>query len=98
MPRSEACASNRIYALLAWLCSAARGGNPMPTHYTAIMKQQGDWGLGWIAEVPGVHGQARTKDHLKDTLRRKLREALAYYRQVVLAMAGEGYEQEGLQL
>jgi hypothetical protein len=62
------------------------------------MKQHGDEWLGWIAEIPGVHGQARTKDQLKDTLRLRLHEALEYYHQVVLDVAGEGYEQEDRQL
>jgi hypothetical protein len=70
----------------------------MPTSYTVIMEQQGDRWRGWMAEVPGVHGQARTKAQLKNTLRRRLRAALAYYRHVVLEMAGEGYEQEDLPL
>jgi predicted RNase H-like HicB family nuclease len=70
----------------------------MPTRYTAIMKQHGDGWIGWIEEVPGVHGQACTKDQLKDTLRLRLHAALEYYRQAVLEAAGEGYEQEGLLL
>jgi predicted RNase H-like HicB family nuclease len=70
----------------------------MPTHYTAVIKQQGDTWLGWIVEVPGVHEQAHTKDRLKDLLRLRLRDALAYYQHVILDMAGEDYEQERLQL
>ena len=26
--------------------------------YTAVVKQHGDWWLGWVAEVPGVNAQA----------------------------------------
>ena len=28
-------------------------------NYTAIIKQDGDWWIGWIEEVPGVNGQEK---------------------------------------
>ena len=28
--------------------------------YTAILKQDGDWWIGWVEEVPGFNGQERT--------------------------------------
>ena len=28
------------------------------SRYTAVVKQHGDWWLGWVAEVPGVNAQA----------------------------------------
>ncbi len=35
-------------------------------HYTAVMKQKGDWWIGWIAEVPEVNCQERSKEeHLR---------------------------------
>jgi hypothetical protein len=36
----------------------------MDTHYTAIIKHQGDWWIGWIEEVPGVNCQERTRNEL----------------------------------
>jgi len=30
--------------------------------YTAIIKKDGDWRVGWIAEVQGVNGQERAKE------------------------------------
>ena len=32
--------------------------------YTAVTKQNGDWWIGWIEEVPGVNCQERTHEEL----------------------------------
>ncbi|MGH8072150.1 MAG: type II toxin-antitoxin system HicB family antitoxin [Candidatus Entotheonellia bacterium] len=62
-------------------------------HYTAVMKHKGDWWIGWIAKVPGVNCQERSKEELTATLRITLREALELHRQAARAAAGEGYEE-----
>ena len=67
-------------------------------HYTAVMKQKGDWWIGWIAEVPEVNCQERSKEALTETLRITLREALELHRQAARAAAGEGYEEEVIAL
>ena len=76
----------------------ARGGVRMNDTYTAILKQSGVWWIGWIAEVPGVNCQERTKEKLKETLRITLQEALELYRQTAREAAGEGYEEEAIVL
>ena len=48
----------------------------MQNTYTAIVKQDGDWWVGWIEEVPGVNCQELTKDELMTTLQVTLKEAL----------------------
>lgn len=48
----------------------------MQNTYTAIVKEDGDWWIGWIEEVPGVNCQERTKDELINTLQITLKEAL----------------------
>jgi hypothetical protein len=65
---------------------------------TAIMKQSGPWWIGWIAEVPGVNCQERTKEALKEMLRITLQEALELYRQTAREAAGESYEEEVIAL
>jgi len=30
----------------------------MNSHYTVVVKQDGDWWIGWIAEIPGVNCDA----------------------------------------
>jgi predicted RNase H-like HicB family nuclease len=44
--------------------------------YTAVIKQENDWWIGWIEEVPGVNCQERIREELLETLRLTLQEAL----------------------
>jgi predicted RNase H-like HicB family nuclease len=53
----------------------------MKSTYTAIVKQRGEWWIGWIEEVPGVNAQERTKEELLASLREVLKEALEFNRQ-----------------
>ena len=46
------------------------------SEYTAVIKQSGEWWIGWIEEVPGVNCQEHTREELIDTLGITLREAL----------------------
>ena len=62
--------------------------------YTAVVKKEGDWWIGWIGEVPGVNCQESTRHELLETLRVTLREALEFNRQEAKAAAGSGYEEE----
>ncbi len=61
--------------------------------YTAIVKQDGDWWIGWIKEIPGVNCQEATREELLETLRVTLQEALEFNRQDALAFAGENYRE-----
>ena len=45
-------------------------------NYTAVIKQEGDWWIGWIEEVPCVNCQEATKNELLESLRVTLDEAL----------------------
>lgn len=59
--------------------AAARNGvaaNSHPNAYTAIIRRDGDWWIGWIGEVPGVTCQEATREELLDTLRITLKEML----------------------
>ncbi len=44
--------------------------------YTAVVKEDGGWWIGWIEEVPGVNCQERTREELLETLWITLREIL----------------------
>ena len=46
--------------------------------YTAITKQDGDWWIGWIEEIPGVNCQERTHESLLSSLKTTLAEALDF--------------------
>ena len=62
--------------------------------YTAVIKRDGDWWIGWIEEVPGVNCQEATYEELRATLKLTLEEILALNRQDALAAAGDDYREE----
>ena len=66
----------------------------MNTEYTAIIKQSGEWWIGWIEEIPGVNCQERTREELLESLRLTLREALEFNRQDALSAVGTEYTEE----
>lgn len=66
---------------------------PMNTNYTAVIKKDADWWIGWIEEVPGVNCQEATRDELLSSLRVTLKEALEFNRSDAIEAAGSGYEE-----
>ena len=61
--------------------------------YTAVVKKDGDWWIGWIEEVTGVNCQERTREELLQSLRVTLEEALQMNRADAKQAAGKGYEE-----
>ena len=61
--------------------------------YTAVVKQDGRWWIGWVEEVPGVNCQERTREKLLESLRVTLTEALEMNRADARNAAGKGYEE-----
>lgn len=66
----------------------------MSNEYTAIMKQDGAWWIGWIEELPGVNCQEATREELIESLRITLREALELNREDALSAAGDRYVEQ----
>ena len=66
----------------------------MNSEFTAVIKQDGGWWIGWIEEVPGVNCQEATRGELIDSLTVTLREALDLNREDALAAAGDLYSEE----
>jgi predicted RNase H-like HicB family nuclease len=66
----------------------------MKNVYSAIVKKDGEWWIGWIEEVPGVNCQEATRDELLETLRVTLQEALELNRLEAIAAAGSTYQEE----
>jgi predicted RNase H-like HicB family nuclease len=64
----------------------------MKREFTAIIKQDQGWWIGWVEEIPGVNSQGKTKAELKKNLRSALREALAFNRAEALAAAESHYQ------
>lgn len=52
----------------------------MTSTYTAVIRQDGPWWLGWVEELPGVNAQEQTREELLESLRQVLREALEFNR------------------
>ena len=57
--------------------------------YTAVVKQDGEWWIGWIEEVPGVNCREATKEELIESLKVTLREALELNQGKALTAAGD---------
>jgi predicted RNase H-like HicB family nuclease len=66
----------------------------MKSEYTALIKQDGKWWIGWIEEVPGVNCQESTREELLESLKETLAEALEFNRLDALTVAGAGYVEE----
>lgn len=48
----------------------------MKQTFTAVIKQDSPWWIGWVEEVPGVNCQEKTRKKLLTSLRATLLEAL----------------------
>jgi predicted RNase H-like HicB family nuclease len=68
----------------------------MSANYTAVVRQDGDWWIGWVEEVSGVNSQGQTREELLDNLRDALSEALEMNRADAIAAAGDTYEEVSL--
>lgn len=66
----------------------------MKNEFTAVVKQDGDWWIGWIEEVPGVNCQEATRPELLECLRITLAEALEFNKADARSMAGVNFEEE----
>ena len=66
--------------------------------YTAVVKQDGDWWIGWVEEVSGVNAQESTREELLVSLKVVLQEALEMNRAEARAAAGSSYEELALAL
>jgi predicted RNase H-like HicB family nuclease len=70
----------------------------MNQYFTAVIKQDGGWWIGWVEEIPGVNCQGKTRAELQKNLRSALKEALEFNRDDALAAAQEGYQEEAIVL
>lgn len=66
----------------------------MRNEYTAVVKEDAGWWIGWIQEIPGVNCQELSRSDLLETLRVTLQEALEMNREDALAAAGQNYQEE----
>jgi predicted RNase H-like HicB family nuclease len=66
----------------------------MNHEYTALIKRDAGWWIGWIEEIPGVNCQEASREELLTSLRVTLREALDLDRQEAVGAAGGEFEEE----
>ena len=60
----------------------------MNSTYTALIKKDAGWWIGWVQEIPGVNSQAATREELLEDLKSALTEALEMNRADALRSAG----------
>ena len=65
----------------------------MKNQYTAVVKEDGVWWIGWIQEVSGVNCQEKTREALIASLKITLREALEFNRADAIDAAGDDFEE-----
>ena len=70
----------------------------MNNEYTAVIKQDGNWWVGWIEEIQGVNCQEASYDELLESLKITLQEALSFNREEALLNAGRDYREERIAL
>lgn len=70
----------------------------MDNSYTAIIKKEGQWWVGWILEIPGINCQERSQKKLLESLKITLQEAIELNRQEALIEAGNDYKEEKIVL
>lgn len=66
--------------------------------YTAVIKQDANWWIGWIEEVPGVNCQESSRETLLQSLRVTLIEAIELNRADALEAAGNRFEEMAIAL
>ena len=60
--------------------------------YTAVIKQEDNWWIGWIEEVPGVNCQEKTREELLNTLGFTLKEILEFNKKEAQQFAGNNFQ------
>lgn len=50
----------------------------MNQKYTALVREDAGWWIGWIEEIPGVNCQETSREALLESLRITLQEALEF--------------------
>lgn len=66
----------------------------MNNQYTAVLKKDGNWWIGWIEEVPGVNCQEKSRKELIESLTVTLKEALEFNRKEAISAAGQDFQEE----
>jgi predicted RNase H-like HicB family nuclease len=71
-------------------CAVANRIIKMKRRFTALIKKDEGWWIGWVQEIPGVNSQGKTRAELL----KNLRSALKFNREDALAAVKQDYEEE----
>jgi len=66
----------------------------MVMEYTAVIKKDGEWWIGWIEEIQGVNCQESTKEELVESLKITMKEAIEFNRNDAKTLAGSNFSEE----
>jgi predicted RNase H-like HicB family nuclease len=66
-------------------------------NYTAVIRRDDPWWIGWVEEIPGVNSQGATREELLANLREALSEALEMNREAARTAAGTTFEEVAIQ-
>ena len=66
----------------------------MQNNFTAVIRQDGNWWIGWVEEVPGVNCQEASRSELLKSLNITLTEAIEFNRADARRLAGLNFEEE----
>ena len=69
----------------------------LSTGYTAVIRRDDPWWIGWIEEVLGVNSQGETREELISNLREALAEVIEMNRKDARNAAGESFEEVAIQ-
>ena len=65
----------------------------MKAEFTAIVKKDGDWWIGWVEEIPGANAQEKTKEELILSLREAVKDILELRCQDARGQAENDFEE-----
>ena len=68
----------------------------MKQKFTAVIKKDSGWWIGWVEEIPGVNSQGKTRAELMKNLRSALVEGLELNRKEARTAAEEDYEEAAI--
>ena len=76
--------------------ASPRYGQRVKQQFTAVIKQDEGWWIGWVEEIQGVNSQGKSRRELMKNLRSALKEALELNRAEARSAASHDYEEQAL--
>ena len=68
----------------------------MHASLTAIIRQEEDWWIGWVEEIPGANAQEKTRDELLVSLRVAANDIIELNREEARKACASNFEEVAL--